>query len=282
MSPSTPLADAAWGIRFDNVTVRYPNGTVALKDVSVDIAPGEMVAIVGPSGSGKSTFIRCINGLVQPTSGRIFVGPHEVSAARGRQLRGIRGHIGMIFQAFNLADRASVFNNTLVGRFSHTPTWRSLLGIATQHDKEVIAAALESVGILDRAWHKAGALSGGQKQRVAIARTLAQEPSIMLADEPVASLDPPTAHAVMNDLRRINAERQLTTLVNLHLVDLAQTYTTRIIGIRDGQIVFDGPAQGSSVEDFEAIYGRKIEPSDALGASADAGTQAGSGSEAGQ
>lgn len=257
--------EKAWGIRFENVSVRYPNGTLALDDVSVDIAPGEFVAIVGLSGSGKSTFIRSINGLVQPTSGKIFVGDHEISAAKGAQLRKLRGRIGMIFQEFNLADRASVFSNVLVGRFSHNPSWRTLLGISTAEDKAIIAEALDSVGILDKAWNKAGALSGGQKQRVAIARALSQKPAIMLADEPVASLDPPTAHSVMKDLRRINTERDLTTLVNLHLVDLAQNYASRIIGIRHGKIVFDGPAAGSTVEDFEAIYGRRIREEDQLG-----------------
>lgn len=261
-------SDSAWGISLRNVSVRYPNGTLALNNVSVDIEPGEIVAIVGLSGSGKSTFIRCINGLVTPTSGEVFVGTHEISAAKGKELRRLRGRIGMIFQSFNLADRASVFNNVLVGRFSHNPTWRSLLGIATAQDKEIIAHSLNSVGILDKAWNRAGALSGGQKQRVAIARTLSQEPAVMLADEPVASLDPPTAHSVMNDLRRINQERHLTTLINLHLVDLAQTYATRIIGIRQGEIVFDGPAQNSTVKDFEEIYGRRIEPNDQLGKAA--------------
>ena len=138
--------EKAWGIRFENVSVRYPNGTLALDDVSVDIAPGEFVAIVGLSGSGKSTFIRSINGLVQPTSGKIFVGDHEISAAKGAQLRKLRGRIGMIFQEFNLADRASVFSNVLVGRFSHNPSWRTLLGISTAEDKAIIAEALDSVG----------------------------------------------------------------------------------------------------------------------------------------
>lgn len=256
----------AWPITFDGVTVTYPNETVGLKDVSITINPGEMVAVVGLSGSGKSTFIRTINGLVQPTSGTVTVGPHNVTAARGKQLRAIRGHIGMIFQSFNLADRASVFQNVRVGRFAHTPTWKTLLGITSELDKDIIAAALASVGMLEKTWVKAGALSGGQKQRVAIARTLSQQPSLILADEPVASLDPPTAHSVMADLRRINAEQGITVLANLHLIDLALTYTTRIIGLRAGEIVFDGPAVTATVSDFEEIYGRKIHPGDTLGA----------------
>lgn len=255
----------AWPIIFDDVTVTYPNGTVGLKNISITIEPGEMVAVVGLSGSGKSTFIRTINGLVQPTEGTVTVGQHNVTAASGKDLRMIRGHIGMIFQGFNLADRATVFNNVRVGRFAHTPTWKTLLGVTSRDDKDIIASALDSVGMLEKTWVKAGALSGGQKQRVAIARTLAQQPSLILADEPVASLDPPTAHSVMADLRRINEESGITVLANLHLIDLALTYTTRVIGLRAGEIVYDGPASEAKVSDFEEIYGRKINPQDTLG-----------------
>ncbi|MEJ6014217.1 phosphonate ABC transporter ATP-binding protein [Corynebacterium sp. H127] len=255
----------AWPITLSNLSVRYPNGTLGLDDVSLTINPGEMVAVIGLSGSGKSTLIRTINGLVTPTSGVIQVGPYDITAAKGRQLRKIRGHIGMIFQGFNLADRATVFQNVRVGRLAHTPTWKSILGISSREDKAIIADALNKVGILDQTWKKAGALSGGQKQRVAIARTLAQQPSLILADEPVASLDPPTAHAVMADLQRINQQQGITILVNLHLIDLAQQYTTRIIGLRKGKVVFDGPAAGSTLANFEEIYGRKIQPDESLG-----------------
>ena len=262
---ATPSASEAWPIALDGVTVRYPNGVVALKDVSLSIGAGEMVSVVGLSGSGKSTLIRTLNGLVPPTAGGVRVGPHQVSALRGRRLRHARGDIGMIFQGFNLAERTTVFHNVLVGRLSHNPTWRTILGRATPHDRAIIAASLDSVGMLDRAWHRAGALSGGQKQRVAIARALSQEPSVMLADEPVASLDPPTAHSVMGDLARINAERGLTVLVNLHLMDLARQYTTRMIGLRAGAVVYDGPAASATDADFEAIYGRPVQPRDRLG-----------------
>jgi phosphonate transport system ATP-binding protein len=251
---------------MDDVTVRYPNGTVGLRNVSLSVEAGEMVSVVGLSGSGQSTLIRTLNGLVPVTSGTVQVGPYTVSDLSGRRLRELRGRIGMIFQGFNLADRASIYHNVLVGRFSHTPTWRTLLGLATREDREIVMRALDSVGMLEKVWGRAGALSGGQKQRVAIARALSQEPEVMLADEPVASLDPPTAHAVMTDLRRINTERGLTVLVNLHLMDLARQYTTRMIGLRAGELVYDGSAASATDKDFEAIYGRPIQSRDALGA----------------
>lgn len=260
--------ETSWHVNLDHVSVTYPNGTRALKDVSVRIAPGEMVSIVGLSGSGKSTLIRCINGLVHATAGTVSVGPYDVTTLRGRELRKLRGNIGMIFQGFNLAERADVLHNVLVGRFAHTPAWRNLLGIPSPDDRELALRALDSVGMLDKVWARAGALSGGQKQRVAIARALTQEPTVMLADEPVASLDPPTAHAVMTDLRRINHEQGLTVLVNIHLMDLARQYTTRMLGLRDGELVYDGPAAEASDADFEAIYGRPIQARDVMGAAA--------------
>lgn len=260
-----PSASESWSIHLDDVSVTYPNGTTALREISLDIAPGEMVSVVGLSGSGKSTLIRTINGLVPVTSGSVTVGPHQLNGLRGRRLRKLRGHIGMIFQGFNLADRANVYRNVLVGRFAHTPRYRSLLGITTAYDRELALRSLKSVGILDKVWARAGQLSGGQKQRVAIARALTQEPSVMLADEPVASLDPPTAHAVMNDLRRINDENGLTVIVNIHLMDLARAYTKRMVGLRDGQVVYDGSAADATERDFEEIYGRPIQPDDRLG-----------------
>ncbi|HLS93867.1 MAG TPA: phosphonate ABC transporter ATP-binding protein [Microbacterium sp.] len=259
-------ASAAWPIRLERASVTYPNGTAALRDVTLAIEPGEIVSIVGLSGSGKSTLIRTINGLVPVTSGSVEVGPHTVSGLRGRRLRELRGHVGMIFQAFNLAERVDVYRNTLVGRFARANALRSLTGISTAEDRRIALAALDAVGMLEKVWTRAGSLSGGQKQRVAIARALSQEPRVMLADEPVASLDPPTAHAVMAELGRINAERGLTVLVNLHLMDLARQYTTRMIGLRAGEVVYDGPASEASDADFEQIYGRRIRPQDRLGA----------------
>ncbi|MEJ1089439.1 phosphonate ABC transporter ATP-binding protein [Microbacterium sp. Mu-80] len=258
--------NSSWHVELDGVSVTYPNGTKALTDVSLRVDAGEMVSVVGLSGSGKSTLIRTINGLVRASGGTVTVGPHEASSLRGRALRELRGHVGMIFQGFNLAERTNVYQNVLVGRFAHSPAWRNLLGIPSSDDREIALSALDSVGMLEKVWARGGALSGGQKQRVAIARALSQQPSIMLADEPVASLDPPTAHAVMSDLRRINQERGLTVMVNIHLMDLAREYTTRMIGLRSGRVVYDGPAHEASDADFEQIYGRPIQVRDQLGA----------------
>jgi len=260
-------ASAAWPIRLENASVTYPNGTAALKNVTLTIEPGEMVAVVGLSGSGKSTLIRTVNGLVPVTSGSVTVGPHEVSSLKGRGMRELRSNVGMIFQAFNLAERVNVYRNTLVGRFAGQNAFRSFFGVASAEDRQIALEALDSVGMLEKVWTRAGSLSGGQKQRVAIARALSQDPRVMLADEPVASLDPPTAHAVMHELTHLNAERGLTVLVNLHLMDLARDYTTRMIGLRYGEVVYDGPAASATDADFEQIYGRRIQPQDRLGAS---------------
>lgn len=254
-----------WPIVLDHVSVTYPNGTKALKDVSISIEPGEMVAVVGLSGSGKSTLIRTMNGLTSVSAGTVQVGPYAMNELKGKQLCEARGQIGMIFQQFNLAERTDVFHNVMVGSFARNPWWRTVFDIPTAADKELAMNALNSVGMLEKVWTRAGALSGGQKQRVAIARALTQEPSVMLADEPVASLDPPTSHSVMSDLQRINQERGLTVLVNLHLIDLARQYTTRLIGLRHGELVYDGPTADATDYDFEQIYGRPVQAKDRLG-----------------
>ena len=269
-TPSPAMANtnttAPWSIRMRDVTVRYPNGVIALNAVSLDIEAGEMVSVVGLSGSGKSSLIRTINGLVPITSGSLEVGGHMLQTARGRELRQLRGEIGMIFQGFNLARRTSVLNNVLVGRLAHTSTWRTLLGLYTASDKRIAFEALDRVEILAKAYDRASSLSGGQQQRVAIARALSQQPKLVLADEPVASLDPPTAHGVMRDLRQINQELGITVLTNLHLLDLARQYGTRLIGLRAGEVVYDGPAATASDAVFEQIYGRSIQHEDVLGA----------------
>lgn len=258
-------AASPWSVSMRDVTVRYASGVVALKNVSLDIRPGEMVSVVGLSGSGKSSLIRTINGLVPITSGSLRVGGYHLESARGGELRRLRGEIGMIFQGFNLAKRTSVLNNVLVGRLAHTTTLRTLLGAYRASDREIAFEALNRVGILAKVWDRASSLSGGQQQRVAIARALCQEPRLVLADEPVASLDPPTAHEVMDDLRRINQDLGITVITNLHLLDLARSYGTRIIGLRAGEVVFDGPVESASDAVFAKIYGRSVESADVLG-----------------
>ena len=251
-------------IRLVNATVEYPNGTRGLDNVSLEIPDGQFVVIVGLSGAGKSTLIRTINGLVPLSSGELFVDDEPVHSLNRRQLRNLRARIGMIFQGFNLVDRTTVLHNVMVGRLHHLPLWRTLLGLYPSHDLGIAAQALERVGMLDRAHSRATALSGGQRQRVGIARALAQEPTLLLADEPVASLDPPTSHSVMHHLQRINQSMGITTLVNLHFLDLAVEYAERIIGIRDGRLVFDGPGAECTPEVFEGIYGRSLTAEDTL------------------
>ena len=259
MPDATPL------VAFENVSLTYPNGHQALKNVSLTFQPGEFVVIVGLSGAGKSTLIRSINRLVTPTSGKLLVRGEDVIPLGDAGLRKVRAKIGMIFQNYNLVRRSSVLRNVLTGRLAYLPTWRTLLGLFPKEDVALALASLERVGIGEKAYVRADQLSGGQQQRVAIARALSQEPSILLADEPVASLDPPTAHQVMRDLKALSREENLLTLVNLHFIDMAQEYADRVIGLRAGELVYDGPATGMKESDFEAIYGRKIRPDDLRG-----------------
>lgn len=256
-------------IRFDDVSVIYPNGFTGLKNINLNIPAGEMVGIVGLSGAGKSTLVRTINGLVPITSGNITVGDHQLNPRgsaqlRGKDLRELRSNVGMVFQSFNLAKRTTVINNVLMGRLYHSPAWRTLLGAWKNDDVELAMSALERVEIVSKAYEKASSLSGGQQQRVAIARTLAQRPNVILADEPVASLDPPTSHVVMRDLQRINAELGITVVVNLHFLDLARRYSNRLIGLRSGEVVFDGAGADADESVFENIYGRSLTAEDVL------------------
>lgn len=258
------MTAAGAGISFDSVGVTYPNGVVGLREVTLDIEPGEMVVVVGLSGAGKSTLVRSINGLVPFTSGEITVGDVALSGLHGMALRKLRSEIGMVFQSFNLARRTTVLNNVLMGRLYAAPTWRTMLGLWPAADIELAMQALERVEIVQKAYANAAELSGGQQQRVAIARTLAQQPRVILADEPVASLDPPTSHVVMRDLQRINAELGITVVVNLHFLDLATRYGTRLIGLRAGEVVYDGPGSGADEKVFESIYGRSLTAEDVL------------------
>jgi phosphonate transport system ATP-binding protein len=256
-------------IRFSSTTVVYPGGVRALDDVSLTIERGELVVVVGLSGAGKSTLIRTVNGLVRPTSGTVEIDGRDVGSASKRELREIRSDIGMIFQGFNLVKRTSVLNNVLMGRLHEVPSWRTLLARYRPEDIEIAMQALERVEIVEKAYVRASNLSGGQQPRVGIARALAQQPKVLLADEPVASLDPPTSHVVMRDLQRINRELGITTIVNLHFLDLARRYGDRIIGLRDGQVVFDGPGAQADEKVFEDIYGRSLTADDVLEARAE-------------
>ncbi len=246
-------------IDFKNVEVTYPNGLKALKGVTLHVPKGQFVVIVGLSGAGKSTLIRTINNLVVPSKGEVVVGGKSVTGSSGAELRKTRSDIGMIFQTFNLVRRSTVLRNVLSGRLGEANPFLSLLGVFSKDDVALAHDCLRRVGIPEKAFVRADALSGGQQQRVGIARALAQEPQVMLADEPVASLDPPTSHAVMGDLKRISREDGITTLVNLHFIDLARDYADRIVGMRDGLVVFDGSAEDASDRVFEQIYGRPID-----------------------
>lgn len=258
------MSTSKGSIEFENTSVVYPNGTVGMRDLNLVIEPGEFVVIVGSSGAGKSTLLRAVNGLNKVTSGRVRVDGVEVPQKEGRELRQLRKQIGMIFQDFRLVKRLSVMSNVLIGRLAHVAGWRTLLNLWPEEDREIALRALERVGITEKAWTKASQLSGGQQQRVGIARALAQEPAIILADEPVASLDPVTTHQIMRDLVRINQELGITTLVNLHFLDLAREYGKRIIGLRHGELVYDGSAATVTDKDFREIYGRDFTEDDLL------------------
>jgi len=256
--------DARAVIRFDDVSVTYRGGVQALRNVDLRVDDGEFVVVVGLSGAGKSTLLRALNGLVPATSGSITIDGTEVVGAGAAELRVIRSRIGMIFQTFNLVHRTSVLNNVLMGRLSAVPAWRSTLGLWPSAEREAALQALERVGIVEKAYVRASNLSGGQQQRVGIARALAQEPAVMLADEPVAALDPVTSRQVMGDLLRINREMGITTLVNLHFLDLAREFGRRLVGLRDGEVVFDGDISDVTDDTFQEIYGRAITDDDLL------------------
>ena len=241
-------------IEFKNVSKQYPNGFWGLKHINLQIEQGEFVAIIGLSGAGKSTLIRTINRMHDITEGTLTVNGVDVMTLKGAALRQFRRGIGMIFQSFNLVTRTTVIKNVLAARVPQLPFWRALLGIFPKEDKLAALEALDKVGILDKAYVRADQLSGGQQQRVALARTLAQDPKIILADEPVAALDPVTARQVMDDFRRINKEMNISVLINIHHVELALQYADRVIGIRAGEIVFDGPTDQVTQELLDSIY----------------------------
>ena len=253
-------------IKFDNVNKVYSNGLHALKNVSLEIKQGEFVAIIGLSGAGKSTLLRTINRMHDISEGSLTVNGQEVNDLSGKDLRKFRRKVGMVFQSFNLVTRTTVINNVLTSRVPDMPLWKSIIGLYSKEDKVIALEALDKVGILDKAYVRADQLSGGQQQRVALARTLAQKPEIILADEPVAALDPITAKQVMDDFKKINKELNMSVLINIHHVDLALKYADRVIGIKAGEIVYDGPATKVDSEVLKQIYGRELAADEVMGA----------------
>lgn len=245
-------------LRIEHLTKVYPSGTVALKDVSFTVNDGEFLVVIGLSGSGKSTLLRCINRLIEPTEGKIMWDDIDVTQASINELRHLRRHVGMVFQQFNLVKRSSVITNVLSGRLGYANPWLSLIGIWPSEDRQRAIHALERVGIADKANNRADTLSGGQQQRVGIARTLMQEPRLILADEPVASLDPVLAHSILQYLEVLNKEG-ITIICSLHFLDLVHRYATRVIGLKDGVMVFEGQPTEIDRVKFKEIYGEEAQ-----------------------
>ncbi len=245
-------------IRFEHVSKTFPNGIQGLKNIDLEIADGEFVAIIGLSGAGKSTFLRSINRLNEITEGNILIDEVSITQARRKELRQIRRNIGMIFQQFNLVKRSSVQKNVLSGRLGYYSTFKSIFGIFSKEDYQLVNDALKRVGLADKLQERSDELSGGQQQRVSIARTLVQEAKLILADEPVASLDPITTKMILDDLKKINQDLKRTVIINLHSVELARKYATRIIGLRAGEVVFDGKPSEATDEMLTNIYGQEI------------------------
>ena len=246
-------------LRVENLTKVYPNGTQALKNVSFEVKDGEFLAVIGLSGSGKSTLLRCINRLIDPTSGKIFWDDQDITAASAKDMRKIRRQIGMIFQQFNLVKRSSVLTNVMTGRLGYVDTIPSILNLFSAEDRERAKSSLEQVGLEDKTNVRADSLSGGQQQRVGIARALMQEPKLILADEPVASLDPVLAHSILKYLEQLNKERGITVLCSLHFLDLVHRYATTAIALKDGEVVFQGLPKQIDDAQFKTIYGQEAE-----------------------
>jgi phosphonate transport system ATP-binding protein len=235
----------------------YPNGSYALKGVSLSVEEGEFLVVIGLSGSGKSTLLRCINRLHEPTSGSIHFDGEDITHITGKALRSYRQQIGMVFQHFNLIKRHSVLENVIAGRLGSLPVLQSIWGTFPSHISDEAMEKLTVVGLADKAHSRADALSGGQQQRVAIARTLMQKPKILLADEPVASLDPATSHSVMQYLERMNKEYGTTVICNLHFLSLVRQYASRVIALKAGEMMFEGSPHEIDRAWFSRIYGEE-------------------------
>ena len=246
-------------LRVEGLTKVYDGGTVALKDVSFEVPDGQFLAVIGLSGSGKSTLLRCINRLVEPTSGAVYWNEENITDAPQEDLRLIRRKIGMVFQHFNLVHRSTVITNVLAGRLGYVNPAMALVNRFPKSDMTKAIAQLERVGLAEKAKARADELSGGQQQRVGIARAMMQDPEMILADEPVASLDPVLAHSIMQYLELINSEDRVTVLCSLHFLDLVHRYADRAIALNQGELVFDGDPKAIDDERFKAIYGQEAE-----------------------
>lgn len=246
-------------LRVEHLTKVYPNGTVALKDVSFTVEDGEFLAVIGLSGSGKSTLLRCINRLIEPTAGKVFWNGIDITAASPSEMRKIRRQIGFIFQQFNLVKRSTVMTNVLSGRLGYVNPWASLFNYFPAADYKRALKNLERLGLEDKAYVRADSLSGGQQQRVGIARALMQEPKLILADEPVASLDPVLSHSILKYIEQLNKEDKITVVCSLHFLDLVHRYATRAIALKAGELVFEGLPSEIDDARFKEIYGQEAE-----------------------
>ena len=246
-------------LRVEHLTKVYDDGTVALRDVSFEVPEGQFLAVIGLSGSGKSTLLRCINRLIDPTEGLILWRDQDITAASQEEMRRIRRRIGMVFQHFNLVNRSKVITNVLAGRLGYTSPALAVVNRFSRADTGRAIAQLERVGLADKARNRAQELSGGQQQRVGIARAMIQEPEMILADEPVASLDPVLAHSIMQYLEKINKEDGVTVICSLHFLDLVHRYGQRVIALNEGRLVFEGLPQQIDDKKFKDIYGREAE-----------------------
>lgn len=242
-------------LEFKDVTKKYGNGVTALNEVSFQARQGEFISVIGPSGSGKSTLLRSINKLIPITKGEIFLEGEDISHKRGKNLRLLRRKIGMIFQNYNLVYRLSVLQNVLHGCLGYMPGIGGVIGRYSESDKMRAISLLEELGLEDFIYSRAADLSGGQMQRVGIARAIMQRPKLLLCDEPIASIDPSSAKTIMEVLRSMTQKRNITCIVNLHQLEVARQYSTRILGLSKGQIQFDGGAEELTDAKVEAIYG---------------------------
>ncbi|MDD2458794.1 MAG: phosphonate ABC transporter ATP-binding protein [Eubacteriales bacterium] len=242
-------------LEIRDVSKIYNRQTVALSNISLNVGEGEFVSIIGPSGAGKSTLLRCINRMIDPSSGAVFFQQNRIDQLPKKKLRQVRTQIGMVFQHYNLVNRLTVFENVLHGRLGYKSTLAGVLGYYDSFERRAAYEILAALGLQEQVFKRCDQLSGGQKQRVGIARALLQRPKMLLCDEPIASLDPSSSKIIMDHLQRISREMKITCLVNLHQVDVAIKYSDRIIGIRNGEVVFDGPPAQITPLIIEQIYG---------------------------